>query len=385
MPKIETITTKDGSADIHGGFEPRYQPVYDAFVENFRNRAELGASIALYSDGRKVVDLWGGHMDLERTRPWTEHSIVGMASVVKGMMALGLHMLADRGKLDYDAPVATYWPEFAQNGKGKITVRQAISHHAAIHIIDAAVPGDFFRWERMVAAIATQKPEWEPGTRGVYHTISIIFILQKLIAAVTDELPWEWFRREVTEKLGIEYNLRLTPEDLANFGPDFDATHFVEGAKIPPEVMARFFGGMGDPAASLTPEALQQLPLQTAGGNARGVARLFAFCAMDGALDGVRILSPKTIDLMTEVQWYEPCAVWGMPMKVALGLLLNDPEFFYIGPNPKAFGTVGAGGSFGFADRENRMSMGYSLNRWWPALALGERARTLVDAAYRTV
>lgn len=385
MNLAEAVTVGDHVLTIHGACEPRFEPVYDAFVANFRERNELGAAVALYHEGRKVVDLWAGHLDEARARPWDEHSIVTMASVVKGMMALALHMLADQGRIDYDAPVATYWPEFAQNGKQRITVRQLISHHAAMHMVDGVQPGDFFRWQVMVDAIAHQKPEWEPGTRGVYHTITIIFILGKLIQCVTGVPPWEHFRREFTEKLGIEYHLRLTDAELALFGPDFDTAYFIQQANIPPEVMARFLPGMGDPTTTLTPAELAGLPYSLSAGNARGVARLFAFCANGGELDGVRILSPRTIEAMTQVQWHEPCAVWGTPMRTALGLLLNDPKFFYIGPNPNAFGTAGGGGSFGMADRERRMSMAYSLNRWWPALALGERARALVDAAYRSL
>ena len=329
-----------------------------------------------------MVDLWAGYMDEARTRPWEEHSIVTTASAMKGMMALALHMLAEQGKLDYDAPVAQYWPEFAQAGKERITVRQAISHHAALHMNDHAQPGDFFRWDVMVDAIAKQKPEWEPGTRGVYHTISIIFILGKLIQCASGEYPWDYFRREVTEKLGVEFHQRLSDKELPLFGPDFDTAYFIEQANLPPEVMGRFFAGMGDIMTALSSDEMAKIGTLTAAGNARGLAKLFAFCAENGELNGVRIFSPRTIDLMSEPQWYAPCAVWGTPFHAALGLLVNDPAFFYIGPNPKAFGTAGGGGSFGLADRENRLSMGYALNRWWPALALGDRARTLVDAAY---
>jgi len=372
-------------ANVGGVCATEFAKVKDAFVENFKTRRELGAAITVYKDGEKVVDLWGGHLDEAKMLPWGEHSIVSMASTVKGMMALGIHMLADQGKLDYDKPVASYWPEFAQNGKENITVRQVVSHHAAIHFIDAAQPGDYFRWDQMVAAVAAQRPEWKPGTRGVYHTISIIFIFGKLIQVATGEYPWDWFRREVTGKLGIEYNLHLNETDLTNFGADFDTDAFVNDAEISPEVMARFFAGMGDPESVLSPSELAQVPFLASAGNARGVARFFAFCAADGKLDGVRIMSSRTIELMTEEQWYAPCAVWGTPMRTALGLLLNDPEFFYIGRNPKAFGTAGAGGSFGMADRENNMSVAYCVNRWWPALALGDRSRALVDAVYASL
>jgi CubicO group peptidase (beta-lactamase class C family) len=380
--EVDRLLVDGTTITIFGSVEPQFRPVLEAFIDNFRTRRELGASVAIYHQGKKVVDLWAGNMDEERTRPWEEHSIVTTASVMKGMMALALHMLADQGKLDYDAPVAQYWPEFAQGGKEKVTVRQAISHHAALHMNDHAQPGDYFRWDTMVDAIAMQKPEWEPGTKGVYHTISIIFILGKLIQSVSGEYPWDYFRREVTEKLGIEYHQRLTDAEMPLFGSDFDTAYFIQQANLAPEVMARFFAGMGDITSVLSGEEMAALPHLTAAGNARGLAKLFAFCAENGALDGVRIFSPQTIDLMTEPQWYAPCAVWGTPFHAALGLLVNDPEFFYIGPNPKAFGTAGGGGSFGFADRENRLSMGYALNRWWPALALGERSRTLVDAAY---
>ncbi len=379
-----TVTHAGDGADvpIHGHCDPAFCSVQTAFEENFRARGELGAAVAVYKDGVKVVDLWGGHKDVARSVPWEADTLVTTASVVKGMMAIALHMLAEQGRISYDAPVAAYWPEFAAAGKQAITVRQLISHHAAVHFIDAAQPGDYFRWENMVAAIAQQKPEWPAATRGAYHTVSIIFILGKLIQAASGELPWDYFRREVTEKLGVDYNLRMTDADVRRFTPDLETEHFIKGAGIAPDVMARFFAGMGNPGELLAPAEVMKLANQVSSGTARGVARLFAFLANDGTLDGVKILSPRTIDLATAQQWHEPCAVWGMPMRMGLGLLLNEPEFFYIGPNDKAFGTAGGGGSFGMADRQNRLSVGYALNSWWPALALGDRARAVIDSVY---
>lgn len=369
---------------ISGECAAGFEPVLAAFAANFEQRRELGASVCVYREGRKVVDLWGGHTDPARQQPWEAGTMVSMASVVKGMLAFALHMLADRGALSYDAPVAQYWPEFASEGKEQITVRQVISHHAAIHLVDAAEPGDYFRWDRMVAAIARQKPQWPPGTRGVYHTVSSVFILGKLIQCASGEYPWDFFRREVTERLGVDFHIRLTEAERSRFCQNYDMEHFVRDAKIAPDILPRFFAGMGDYTRVLTAEEQRAMPYRLSGGTARGAARLFAFASMDGVLDGIRVLSPRTIELMTEVQWHEKCAVWGTPMRTALGLLVNDPEFFYIGPNPRAFGTAGAGGSFAMADRDNRLAVGYSLNRYWPALALGERARTLIDAVYRS-
>ncbi len=385
VPVHVDLTVEGRPVSIAGECVPGFEPVLEAFGANFRERGELGAAVCVYREGRKVVDLWGGHRDPARLQPWEAGTIVSMASVVKGMLAFALHMLADRGKLSYDAPVALYWPEFASEGKERITVRQAISHHAAIHLVDAAEPGDYFRWERMVAAIARQRPQWAAGRRGVYHTVSAVFILGKLIQCASGEYPWDFFRREVTERLGVDYHIRLTEAQRCRYGQNYDTEHFVRDAKIPPDILSRFFAGMGDYTRVLTVEEQKAMPYQVSGGTARGAARLFAFASMDGELDGIRVLSPRTIDLMTEVQWHERCAVWGTPMRTALGILVNDPQFFYIGPNPNAFGTAGAGGSFAMADRDSRLAVGYSLNRYWPALALGDRARTLIDAVYRSL
>lgn len=383
----ETIESEGASIAIHGECAPGYERVLDAFAANFRSRRELGASVCAYKDGKKVVDLWGGHRDVERSVEWTGDTLVGMASVVKGMLALALHMLADQGRISYDAPVAEYWPEFAQNGKERITVRQAISHHAALQYCDASKPGDYFRWDAFVAAVAKQKPEWAPGTRGCYHTLTIIPILGHLIERASGQRPWDYFREHVTNRLGVDYHFHMEAAELGRFSADFETEHFFKDVPIPPDVMARFMKPVGDLTRlteNLTADEAARVPFQMPGGTARGVARMFAFAAMDGELDGIRILSPLTIDLMTEPQWDEPCAVWGSPMKTALGLLCNN-SFFYVGPNPKAFGTAGGGGSFGMADRQNRLSVGYSLNRWWPALALGDRARALVDSVYASL
>jgi len=385
MAEIAALRVDGQQVSISGECASGFEPVLAAFGANFRERGELGASVCVYRDGRKVVDLWGGHTDPARQQAWEAGTIVSMASVVKGMLAFALHMLADRGRLSYDEPVARYWPEFASEGKERITVRQVISHHAAVHLVDAARPGDYFRWEQMVAAIARQRPQWPAGTRGVYHTVSSVFILGKLIQCASGEYPWDFFRREVTERLGVDYHIRLTEAERVRYGRNYDTEHFVRDAKIPPDILPRFLAGMGDYTGVLTVEEQKAMPYRLSGGTARGAARLFAFASMDGELDSMRVLSPRTIDLMTEVQWYEKCAVWGTPMRTALGILVNDPEFFYIGPNPKAFGTAGAGGSFAMADRDNRLAVGYSLNRYWPALALGDRARALIDAVYRSL
>lgn len=387
-PVLEKLVIDGAAVDVQGECAPGFERVLAAFADNFRNRRELGASFCIYKDGKKVVDLWGGHRDPARSQVWTGDTLAGMASVRKGMLALGLHMLADQGKLNYDAPVAQYWPEFAQNGKERITVRQAISHHAAIHFCDACEPGDYFRWDKFVAAVTKQKPEWTPGTRGVYHTLTIIPILGHLIELASGQRPWDYMRQQITERLGVDDHSRMSAAELGRYSPDYGTEAIFNNPTVPPDVWARFLKPMGyplKPAASLTPEELAQVPLMTHAGTARGVARMFAFVAMDGELDGIRIFTPRTIDLMSEPQWDETCPMWGIPMKTALGLLVNNNSSVDFGPNPKSIGTAGAGGSFGMADRQNRLAVSYSLNRWWPELTLGDRARALVAATYASL
>jgi CubicO group peptidase (beta-lactamase class C family) len=210
MPHALTTVEADGKTfPIEGEIDDGYGRIVDAFAANFRQRRELGAGFCLYNAGRKVVDIWAGHRDPARSVAWTGDTMVGMASVVKGMMAMGLHLLAERGRIDYDQPVAAYWPEFAQNGKERITVRQAIGHHAAIPYADACQPGDFFRYQPFVDAVAAQKPEWPPGTRGCYHTLTIFPIIAELTRRVSGEMASDFFRREITEKPGVDYHLKM--------------------------------------------------------------------------------------------------------------------------------------------------------------------------------
>ena len=163
-------------SDVQGECAPEFSAVRDAFAENFESREELGASVCVYAEGRKVVDLWGGFEDAGRTAPWRKETIVNMMSVFKGVIALCVHMLAERGKLRLDEPVATYWPEFAQGGKAAITVKQLMSHQAGLIYPDHAPEGSYFDWDVMISALERQTPEWPPGSRGAYHSSTYVFL-----------------------------------------------------------------------------------------------------------------------------------------------------------------------------------------------------------------
>src|SRR5215831_16343775 len=166
----------DAPTLINGVCDPRFAAVREAFERNFASRGEIGAAVCVYRDGRKVVDLWGGHKDLERTSPWRPETIVIMNSLAKSMCALCVHILIDRGEIEFDAPVARYWPEFGAAGKQGVLVRHVLSHTDGVIYCDHAPPGSWFEWDVHIRALEKQEPAWEPGTYGAYNSINIGFI-----------------------------------------------------------------------------------------------------------------------------------------------------------------------------------------------------------------
>lgn len=206
---------EDTSIRIEGTCSPEFAAVRAAFEENFRRRGELGAAVCVYKDGQKAVDLWGGHTDTEKTQPWRPDTIVIMNSVAKSMTALCTHVLIDRGLVDFDAPVADYWPEFAQAGKEKVLVRHVLSHTDGVIFCDAAPPGSWFDWATHIKALEVQAPAWEPGTKGAYNSINIGFLLGEIIRRVTDKSVGTFLREAITEPLEADYHIGLRPDEIA--------------------------------------------------------------------------------------------------------------------------------------------------------------------------
>ena len=197
------------SIPIEGTCDPAFAAVRDTFERNFRERGEIGAAVCVYRDGSKVVDLWGGHKDLARAHPWRADTIVIMNSVAKSMCALCTHILIDRGRVDFDAPVARYWPEFAAAGKQGVLVRHVLSHTCGVIYCDHAPPGSWFDWDVHIRAIEQQEPAWAPGTKGAYNSINIGYILGEIVRRVTGKTVGTFLREDVTGKLGADYHIGL--------------------------------------------------------------------------------------------------------------------------------------------------------------------------------
>jgi CubicO group peptidase (beta-lactamase class C family) len=374
-----------------GHCDERFAGVRAAFEANFRDREELGAAVTVQVGGETVVDLWGGWADRGRTRPWERDTLVNVWSTTKGPTALCAHLLADRGLLDLDAPVAAYWPEFAAGGKSAVQVRHLLSHRAGLaglrepHTLD-----ELYDWETTTARLAAMEPWWEPGTRSGYHALTYGFLVGEVIRRITGLLPGEFLRQEITGPLGIDFTIGLPEKEasraaeLVHSGVSADSAALL--AQFPPVALAAVANPAVGATAANTPEwRAAEIPAANGHGTARAVADLYGILARRGLSGDRRVLSPEAAERVREGQGACRDLVLGVGFahdtEVGLGLWLSGANASY-GPNPRAFGHDGFGGSCGLADPEAELSIGYVMNRMGPRLADDPRKMALIEAAY---
>ncbi|MEB2343942.1 MAG: serine hydrolase [Deltaproteobacteria bacterium] len=386
------------SVPIHGTCDERFARVREVFTAQLEEPAEVGASLAVTLEGRTVVDLWAGHADTARTRPWGADTLVNLFSTTKGMTALCAHRLADQGKLDLDAPVAHYWPEFAQADKGTLPVRWLLDHSAGLVAVDAPLqPAALFEWDTMCAALAAQTPWWEPGTAHGYHAMTFGWLVGEVVRRVSGRSVGAYFRDEIAGPLGADlfigtpatYDARiaeLIPSTLAPDGGGEDligrilasAKPYALKAFLNPPISADTFNGRAWRGA--------EIPAANGHGSARGIARVYTALANGGAAGGVRVLSPGQIERARAEQRSGPDLVIPLlPTRYGLGFQLGT-EAEPIGTAPGGFGHAGAGGSLGFAHPEARVAFGYAMNRMEAGLFLiGPRATALMEAVFASL
>ncbi|MCE2390253.1 MAG: beta-lactamase family protein [Proteobacteria bacterium] len=372
------------SAAIEGRVEPGYEPVREAFEENFRSHGDVGAAVCVYRHGRPVVDLWGGR---DGERAWRSDQVVMVFSSTKGVTATCAHLLAQRGELDLDAPVADYWPEFAAQGKGEIPVLWLLCHRAGL----AAVEGEFeladvLCWDPVIEALAAQKPNWTPGDGHGYHARSYGWCVGEVIRRVSGRSVGRFWAEEIAAPLGLDFWIGL-PESIesrcAALLPPQE-TPLLDA--IPPGSLGmRVMTGPGDVFAGGYDQTWNrrevraaEIPSSNGIGDARSLARLYA--ATVGEVDGLRLLEPKTVRDASASQARGPDRVLGLETHFGSGYAL--PPMLGAAVGPRAFGHPGAGGSLGFADPEAGLGFGYAMNQM-KLNALGdERGESLVRAAY---
>ena len=364
---------------VHGECDPRFAVVREVFEENFASTPELGAAVAVTIDGEPVIDLWGGYLDRERTREWARDTIVNVYSTTKGMTAICAHRLVEEGRLDLDAPVAKYWPEFAAAGKETLPVRWLLSHQAGLPGVERRLtPADLFDWSRMTSALAEQKPWWEPGSQHGYHAMTFGHLVGEVVRRIDGRSLGTYFREEVAEPLGLDFFIGFGPELDARVS-DLHSSPRVDPSTVPEGPMRDMMLQMQDrttlTGAAMSNPALAEgthntrewraaeIPAANGHGSARALARVYGALSVGGDLDGVHVLSREAIERAIQEQAFGPDAVLGgMPMRFGLGFMLRQ-DFMPLGPNPRAFGHPGAGGSIGFADPDARVGFGYVPNQ----------------------
>ena len=200
--------------NIQGTCEPAFSAVREALERNFIDHGDIGSAVCIYHQGNKVVDLWGGYMEAARIRPWREDTMSLYYSITKSMCALCVHILADRGLVDVEAPVADYWPEFAQNGKEAVTVRHTLSHYCGVCFNDAADPGDIFDYDKMIQNIEVQELAWPAGTKGAYNSVNFGYLAGEVVRRVTGQPIQQFLRENVCEPLGADFKIGVDEADL---------------------------------------------------------------------------------------------------------------------------------------------------------------------------
>ena len=374
--------------EIQGYCDERFSSVKDAFAKNFADGLEVGASYAATIEGEYVVDIWAGYKDEAKTQPWEKDTIVNVYSTTKAMAALCTLMLVERGQLDLDEPVARYWPEFAQNGKEKIPVRQLLSHTSGLSGFEENITKeDLYDWDKIVSLLAAQKPWWEPGTASGYHAITFGYLLGELVRRITGKTMGTFFQQEVARPLGADFYIGV-PEAVDQRvgqlipppppGPDAPKP-------APDSIAAKQFGNPLLTALEPRTRAWRaaEIPAANGHGNARSVARIAAAMACGGELGGVRLLSMPTLEKIIEEQIYQQDLILGLPLRWGLGFGLASQEVPF--PNPRSFYWGGWGGSMIAVDLDAKMSIAYVMNKMTVTLTGDERIMGLSFALFSSL
>ncbi len=396
MEFASTVAARGHQFPLQGSFDPAFVKVAEAFAENFKVDDEVGSAVSVVQDGKAVVDLWGGWRDAGHSLPWQRDTIVCMMSVAKGVTGICFNMLIDRGLVEIDAPVARYWPEFAQAGKEGVLVRHILDHTAGLPVLttNKLWPGAMFDREAMCNALAMQAPLWEPGKVAAYHVHTQGYLLGEIMRRVTGKTVSAFLRDEVAGPLGLDYYIGNMPQSAqdrcAQVMPNLEARLFAAKDVESPDSL-RGLAFLQNPAepwpVTLNSRIWREAEVASGNGhgNARAVARLYGALARGGEIDGVRLMSSASIEQMITEQHNMRELLQERPYHQALGILLNSPGAVFMGPNPRAFGHHGIGGSIGMADPDAGIGFSYSINRMHAVGDNGPRARRLIEAVFESL
>ena len=375
---------------IQGTVAPGFERVREAFAEHFRRDdvyRELGAALAVYRGGKPVVDLWGGHMDAQRQRPWQRDTLINVYSTTKGIAATAMAMLVDEGKLAYGDLVTQHWPEFGANGKGSITIAQLLSHQAGLTgFAEPTTQSDLNNWRSCVDKLARQAPFIPPGTAASYHAMTWGYLMGEVFRRAAGETLGSYIGRRISRVIGAdvfvglpatqerrvaEMRAPLAPPDLSALTQPREALMALINPQLNPEV------------PNDREWRAAEIPAANGQASAQGLARVYAALAGGGEFEGKRLLARAGIARMLERQKTGTDWMLGFTDNWAMGMCYN--QFGMLGPNPETFGHGGWGGSFGAAHLESKLGIGYVCNQMGGQLVGDPRAVALCNAIFESL
>jgi CubicO group peptidase (beta-lactamase class C family) len=372
-------------ADVAGRCHERFAAVRDVFENNLDQGADLGASFAVYVDGEPVVDIWGGHVDAERSTPWLEDTIVNVWSTTKVMTAMCALVLSDAGELDLHARVVRYWPEFGTAQKRDVEVRHLLGHTSGLAGWTAPMSvEDLYDWEKATSLLAGEEPWWTPGTASGYHALTQGYLVGELVRRITGQRLGRFFAEQVADPLDADFFIG-TPEDADSRVAQV----------VPPERLARISEDDA-PMASRTflnplltaetswsiPWRRAEVPAANGHGNARSVGAVLSVLACGGEARGVRLLSGAACERVLEEQSNGRDLVLGVPIRFGMGFGLSGG---LVSGGPRSCFWGGWGGSIVVADLGTRTCAAFVMNKMSSGLLGDERGASLVKAAFAAV
>ena len=398
---MQEYSRNTAAGAVRGYCATDFEPLAQAFVRNFEERGEVGASVCVTLHGEPVVDLWGGTKDPEAQTPWQEDTLCVVFSSTKGAVALAAHTLVANGELDVDAPVKRYWPEFAAHGKEDATVRMMLDHSVGVPAIrEKLKEKGCCDWDYMVERLEREAPFWKPGARNGYHLITFGWTVGELVRRTAGQSLGAYFREALAHPTQAECWIGLPESEEPKVAPVIP-TRPVRGAEVsaftqaligdPESIPSRAFFNQGGFSPNSRSCHAAEIGGAGAVANGRGLARSYAPFACGGSLNGQRFVDEDALAAMSEVAvaTHEDATLL-IPTRFSLGFMKSmdnrreqavDKSSAIL--SSAAFGHVGMGGSIGFADPVESMSFGYAMNKLGTGILLNERGQSLVDAAYR--
>jgi CubicO group peptidase (beta-lactamase class C family) len=391
MQHISLSAQRNGvSYPLTGRLAQGFEPLAQAFARNFCFDEDEGASCAAFVNGELVADLWGGYSDVARTAQWQDNTLVCTMSAGKAVAATAIALLCERGLLDLDAPVARYWPEFAQRGKEHVALRWVLDHRAGLPALTRLdpPPGALHDWQWMTSTLAGQAPEWQPGEAAGYHILTQGYILGEVVRRVAGVSLNEFVQRELCEPLGADFHFGVPRHDLRRCADILPMTNpqgtLFDRKAIPREsLLGRGMVNLLE-GEDFNTVAWRTSEISSANGHctARGLATFYAMLSDAGALNGLRLLSQATVLRMVAVQHTLVERVMNRGYNQALGLLRSTYPVTWFGPNPNSFGHHGVGGSVGFADPDRHIGFAYATAKFHSRLDTGTRSRRMAETLY---